>query len=85
MLAATFGDVASALGHFRDATVAHEQACAPLLLAETHLEHARVLVDSGRPRVEYAPLLESVRSIAQPRGAAFLEHGCDDVDDSARG
>ena len=80
MLAATVGDHALAVQHFRNATLAHDRACAPLLLAETHLEHARVLVASGAPEREVTDLLESAWMIGRPRGAAFLLLGCREVD-----
>ncbi|MEP6625037.1 MAG: BTAD domain-containing putative transcriptional regulator [Acidimicrobiia bacterium] len=80
MLAATLDDVPLAAEHFWRATVAHERACAPLLLAETHLEHARLLVATRAPGAELDRLLASARAIARPRGAAFILLGCDEVD-----
>lgn len=85
MLATTIGDHPLAARHFRNATRAHERACAPLLLAETHVEHARLLVASGAPADEVADLLESARAIARPRGAAFLLLGCGEIDVDGRG
>ena len=80
MLASLLGASDLATRHFRAATVAHEQAGAPLLLAETHLEHARFLARAGAPSSEYRPLLDAVRATAEPRGARLLLHGCDDLE-----
>lgn len=78
MLASTTGDSGLACRHFEAATRAHADARAPLLLAETQLEHARVLVEAGG--AELVRLVESVRATATAHGAVFLLLGCDEVD-----
>ena len=84
MLASTFGDLERADRHFHDATLAHETARAPLLLAETKLEYARLLVGAKPAPAECAQLLNSIRAVATPAGARFLLLGCDEIEGSVR-
>jgi DNA-binding SARP family transcriptional activator len=80
MLAAAFGDRELAQLHFEEATRAHEVVGAPLLLAETRLEHARLLAAAGDAPDELVRLLDRVRAVAVAHGAGFLARGCDEVD-----
>ncbi len=78
MLSATVGEPERAHHHFDEATRAHEAASAPLLLAETQLEQARLLAGTGSPAL--VALVDSVRSVAVACGATFLGFLCDDID-----
>jgi DNA-binding SARP family transcriptional activator len=80
MLASTSGDVDLARRHFVAAARAHSDAAAPLLLAETRLEHARLLAGTGGD--ELAGLVDSVRAAAIGHRAAFLGFGCDEIDNA---
>jgi DNA-binding SARP family transcriptional activator len=70
MLAATVGDDEIAQGYFATAVAAHERARAPLLLAETRLEWARMLLP--RDRESANALLDAVDAAAMEYGARFL-------------
>jgi DNA-binding SARP family transcriptional activator/tetratricopeptide (TPR) repeat protein len=78
MLASTLGEREAARRHFESATQAQSDARAPLLLAETQLEHARLLVGTGDPGL--ATLVGSVRAAAVAHGARFLGLECDEID-----
>ena len=84
LLAFTYGAPELARRHFEEATQAHEAVGAPLLLAETQLELARLLVSAGGSTAESGRLIDSVRAVAVPRGALFLCRSCDEIDVSAR-
>jgi hypothetical protein len=83
MLAATLGRPEDARRHLEVATLLHARVGAPLLLAETQLEHARVIVATGGRDDESARLLEAVRASASTHGAQFLLRGCDEIEASA--
>jgi hypothetical protein len=70
MLAATAGDDQGAEGYFATAVAAHDRARAPLLLAETRLEWARVLVTRDPDSAN--ALLDAVDAAATEYGARFL-------------
>jgi tetratricopeptide (TPR) repeat protein len=79
MLAATMGRSELAEDHFSLAVTLHEKARAPLLVAETKLEWARLLVGRGADLDRAAGLLDAVRSTATASGARFLERSCLDL------
>ncbi|MCU1430669.1 MAG: ATPase [Actinomycetia bacterium] len=80
MLAATLGDTRAAIRHFERAIDAHERVRAPLLLAETQLETARLVVGTGGGARRAAPLIDAVRTTAASSGALALLRACDDID-----
>jgi class 3 adenylate cyclase/tetratricopeptide (TPR) repeat protein/DNA polymerase III delta prime subunit len=79
MLASTMGRSELAEDHFSLAVTLHEKARAPLLVAETKLEWARLLVGRGADLDRAAGLLDAVRSTATASGARFLERSCLDL------
>jgi hypothetical protein len=79
MLASTTDQSELAEAHFAEAVAIHERAQAPLLVAETKLEWARLLVGRGAELDRAAGLLEAVRSTAAARGARYLERSCRDL------
>ena len=72
MLAATLGDVAAAEAHFSVAVAAHESVHAPLFVAETQVEWARLLADHGRDTERAAALGATAVETATRLGARFL-------------
>lgn len=78
MLASTRGESEVARRHFEAAARAHTHACAPLLLAETQLEHARLI--AGTDDADLAGLVDEVRSVSVAHGARFLGFGCDEIE-----
>jgi DNA-binding SARP family transcriptional activator len=83
MLAATLGLPDVARQHFEVAIREHTRVGAPLQLAETQLEHARLLCTSASREAEGASLLDAVRKAASLRGAQFLLRGCNEIEASA--
>jgi tetratricopeptide (TPR) repeat protein len=77
MLASTMGEADVADDHFAAALEAHEQLGVPLLIGETQLEWARLLIERDAERA--ARLLDAVRSTASTYGARFLERGCEQL------
>jgi hypothetical protein len=77
MLASTMGEADVADDHFAAAVAAHEELGVPLLIAETRLEWARLLLERDRNRA--ARLLDAVRDAAAVYGARLLERGCEEV------
>jgi DNA-binding SARP family transcriptional activator len=73
MLAACNNDVDRAQEMFAIAAAAHERVNAPLFLAETQVEWARLLVKSGTDLSRAATLLEDARAAATRLGAGFLQ------------
>ncbi len=73
MLAAASGDVAGAEGLFRTAVAAHQRARAPLLLAETRLEWAALLVEVDGRRGDVDALLHAAGRVADAHGAGLLQ------------
>ena len=72
MLAASLGDDATAEQHFAVALAAETKAGAPLLVAETQVEWARLLARSGRDADHLAELVSAVRkSAAEHSSASF--------------
>ncbi len=80
MLAATMGDAARAVEHLECATRVHERVQAPLLLDETRVEHARLLLATGASRAVVDGVVEAVRLGAARRGARFLLRACDGLE-----
>jgi DNA-binding SARP family transcriptional activator len=72
LLAGTLGDMQLAREHLEQAVQAHEAVRAPLLLAESRLELARVLIATGADRAHAAALLDAVSSVVDRHGAGFL-------------
>jgi class 3 adenylate cyclase/tetratricopeptide (TPR) repeat protein len=79
MLASITGRADVAEDHFAAAVAIHEQAQAPLLVAETRLEWARMLIDRQAEVDRPARLLEQVRRTGSTHGARFLERSCQHV------
>ena len=80
MLAAILDRLDLAEQHLARAVEAHERVHAPLILAESRLEYARVLRMIDPTSSAAAVLLEAVRAAADSHGAAFLTRQCDGID-----
>jgi class 3 adenylate cyclase/tetratricopeptide (TPR) repeat protein len=78
MLASATGQADLAQDHFAAAVVIHEKARAPLWLAETQVEWARLLLHRGQED-RAASLLDAVQRTAARHGAHFLEQRCMDL------
>jgi hypothetical protein len=73
MLAACNDDVDRAQEMFAVAAAAHERVKAPLFLAETQVEWARLLVRAGADLSRAATLIEDASASATRLGAGFLQ------------
>jgi tetratricopeptide (TPR) repeat protein len=75
ILAATSGDLDEAERRFAHAAATHERIGAPIWLARTRLEWARMLLDRGRPgdAEQARALLGQALATARARGAANIE------------
>jgi hypothetical protein len=85
MLAAASGDVSGAEALFRTAAAAHERARAPLFLAETKLEWARLLIEVDGRRPDVDALVDAARRVAEVHGAGLLEQRIASLRDSGSG
>jgi DNA-binding SARP family transcriptional activator len=79
MLAASLQEIATAEDHFAVALAAHEKAGAPLLVAETQLEWARLLVGSGGDPHHAAQLIGAVVDAATTFAAGFLKRAAEEL------
>lgn len=84
MLHGVLGDRAGAEGHFAAAADFHSAQRTPLLLADTHLEWARMRIAAGAAD-EARPVLESARDIAGPLGAEGIVRAASRLLDAAPG
>jgi tetratricopeptide (TPR) repeat protein len=75
MLRAVMGKVDEAESSLRRAIAVHDLVGAPLFRAESEIELARVLLESGRTG-EAEALLAGARATAEPRGAGLLVREC---------
>ena len=82
-LARTTGHLDLAEGHLRVAAALSERMDAPIWLARTEVEQARVRIARGAARTQLAPLLERAIETAQQLGAAGLERDATRVLDDA--
>jgi len=73
MLAASVDDPATAERHFAAAVAIEEKAGAPLLVAETRLEWARLLAGKGGDRRRRAELVDAINDAAKRYSSAFLQ------------
>jgi tetratricopeptide (TPR) repeat protein len=78
MLASTTGRADLAEDHFAAAVAIHERAQAPLLVAETRLEWAKLLISRDEDD-RASGLLEAVQSSAASHGAGFLIRRCEEL------
>jgi DNA-binding SARP family transcriptional activator len=79
LLAGSMGDNATAEEHFAAAVPIEQRAQAPLLVAETQLEWARLLATSGRDPDRLAALCESLREAATTYRSAFLQRAVSEL------
>jgi len=79
LLAAAMGDDATADEHFAAALAIEQRVNAPLLVAESQLEWARLLAASGRDADQLATLRESLREAATTYRSAFLQRAASEV------
>ena len=82
MLAATFGQHDIGAEHLALAIEAHERVRAPLFLAETKLELARVVLEMEGRTSDATSLLGDVRATAAAHGSPFLARRCAEVEDA---
>jgi tetratricopeptide (TPR) repeat protein len=75
ILASTFGDFDEAERRFADAAATHERIGAPIWLARTRLEWARMLINRGRPgdAEQARQCLGQALTTARERGLANIE------------
>jgi hypothetical protein len=76
LLAALRGEPEPAARHYADAVALHERMGAVPLVARTHYEYARFLLDQGRAD-EALPLLDAARETAAKLGMPRLERAID--------
>jgi DNA-binding SARP family transcriptional activator/tetratricopeptide (TPR) repeat protein len=79
MLAASLQEIATAEAHFAVAIAAHEKARAPLLVAETQVEWARLLVGSGADPERAAGLIGAASAAATTWTAGFLQRSIEEL------
>jgi hypothetical protein len=74
---ATVGRYGEAEGEFEQAAAVHDRICAPILLARTRLEWARMLSRRDRPgdRARACDLARAAHSVAADLGAGSIERG----------
>jgi tetratricopeptide (TPR) repeat protein len=79
MLAASLQDTATAEAHFADAIAAHENVRAPLLVAASQLEYARLLLDSGGDQTRAAELIGAAADTATTYAAGALRQAAESL------
>ncbi|MGH9026789.1 MAG: BTAD domain-containing putative transcriptional regulator [Acidimicrobiia bacterium] len=79
MLAGVTEEFGLSEDYFKEATDAHRAVQAPLFLAETQVEWARVLSRRGGDHARAERLLEAARAAAIAHDALFLARACDEL------
>ena len=77
LLSAALDDAATADEHFATAVTIEEKVGAPLLVAETRLEWARLLAATGANPGRQAELLAAVADAGRTYMSEFLRHGAE--------